>query len=159
TACGNESCPVEIRPSGIRYTTTSTDPTYRKSVEFIYETRTDQEFTYVSSLGLLRSSRLSAIRIHGPMPVAGGGIADAVIRSYWLAYTYNSNISEDSRLTNIQECAAANQTNCKPALTFGYTDGSPTFDHIVDLSASENSFIINDFDGDGKDDILFRQGT
>jgi RHS repeat-associated protein len=151
-AAGNGS----YRPSQVDYTSNSTaglTAVYR--VKFFWDTRpaSDNPTQYVAGGKVIETYRLNHVEAQYNDPSVGNY---RLVRSYNLTYG-TSAVSPRSRITAIQECDRNGA--CLPATTIGWQDGvaglsnTSTAIGIPVLSAPMRA----DFDGDGRDDVLYYQ--
>jgi RHS repeat-associated protein len=166
-----EPVAYEWRPARIDYTGNSTTGrTTDRSISFQYAVsrpgfsggpRPDRTADFVGGLRIENTALLGRITARGP----GADGSLSVLRRYELRYSTGSLPSEGtarSRLESIEECDGGNA--CKPLTSFSYSSASPPFELIttnigdVAGAGAENYWVINaaDYNGDGKDDILYR---
>ena len=100
----SEQLPTEISYTGFSGNSAqaSAAPATRK-VTFVYEPRTDREFSFVSGFGLKSTERLQAIVMLGPGLEAAGASHITQLRRYNLTYD-NFSVSRRSLLGSVQEC-------------------------------------------------------
>lgn len=154
---------VEQLPSVISYTGSMAPggPQPSRTIYFSYSDRSDPTADYVAGFKLGRRKLLSRVEMWGPSP---GG--NAKLRDYRLLYS-TSGTTGASLLASLQECDG--QGVCMEPATMGWTTniGSDftVFDTgITDVAresgdAAETLWNIDtlDLNGDGKDDILYRE--
>lgn len=143
-------------PDVISWTPTSYGAgTYRYEAKFNYSTRTDVDSFIGKEVGfdVANRYRLENIQIKS---------AGVVKRKYRLGYNVSS-ITSRSRLTSAKECADDAETNCLLPIAFTYQTGVTglTAGAGPAPSGSSNGLIIGryDFNGDGKDDLLYMSGA
>ncbi len=133
-----------------------------RSVELDWEERPDPELDYVSGLKLRTAHRLRSVRMIGPNPTETEPDAVSLLREYRLTYQVNV-ISRRSLLTRIEELDGKDVA--LGAHVFDWDCGGNTFE-VLDTSFSDIRTIpgpfgfpsrlrIADFDGDGREDILY----
>jgi RHS repeat-associated protein len=165
----------QLLPWKMSYTHASSGtPAASREVEFTYAAKASNEVdeVWVSGFRLVSDSRLTRVDMHGPN-VAG---AKALLRRYTLGYTA-SRTSGRSLLTSVSECDGAGV--CKRPLVFSYgistdsafTEGatqlqagllSDVFSQATGTlqgAVRHNDFHVGDFDGDGREDLLYRVAT
>lgn len=163
--------PHELRPTDIDYTFGRDGAEARRSVHFVYDdTRKDREIYFTAGFPQWHRGRLSKIQTFGPMPTV-----TAAVREYRLRYHESDHtITGRSLLASISDCDANGA--CRPPRTFEYEHGSETFEHVSDLTGTSEShlqpagprildgkivntgLVVADFDGDGRDDVLYQAG-
>ena len=153
---------VEQWPTRIVYTGSTNDgaPKPLREVRFSYQDRPDRRVAYVSGLKVQRSRLLTDIQVYGPDPRD-----QALLREYRLGYR-QSGMTGRSLLDSIQECDGHGV--CAMPARFGHSAGETTFrrlrtqvtDVAPDPGGAGVTTIINsaDFNGDGRDDLLYRAG-
>ncbi|WP_444909758.1 FG-GAP-like repeat-containing protein [Microbulbifer sp. TRSA005] len=147
------------RVSSIRYAYGS--GFYEADVEFVYEDRPEHLRGYTAGYALSTTKRLDKI-----ISSSNG----RVIREYKLGYKpvlpfipgekYND---RTSLLTSLQECV---DSNCLPAISFEWLQAPwmqyGTQSEAIDFSPTNNRFLSDykyaDFNGDGKQDIVWIEG-
>ncbi|MEI8258623.1 MAG: VCBS repeat-containing protein, partial [Deltaproteobacteria bacterium] len=145
----NDATNHVLRPLSITYTTspgTTAPPQYQ--VSFGYETRIDPQNWYTTGTLSQESNRTNQISIS-----AWNGSAYAVTRTYNL--TYGSGATGLSRITSISECSS---TQCFPATTVGYQDGSGGWGGASSVSGvptTATGLVRMDLNGDGIDDLVY----
>ncbi|WP_223752231.1 RHS repeat-associated core domain-containing protein [Myxococcus sp. XM-1-1-1] len=137
-------------PSQIRYTFGpggSALAEAQRSVSFLYETRTDTSFSFVSGFKLETTRRLSRVEMRGP--------PSGLLRSYNLRYR-NDSISSRSLLREIQECDGFEV--CARPTVFTWELGNLVFKRREQAMAdgvTPGSLLSLDVNGDGLDDLLY----
>jgi RHS repeat-associated protein len=136
---------------------TPTGSTYRYEAKFNYiDTRAnaDSYLGRVAGFEVRNSYRLENIQIKS---------AGAVKRKYVFTYNSASSVTSRSRLTSAKECADDAEQECLAPLTFSYQTGvaGVTAGAGTAPAGSSNSLVQGrfDFNGDGKDDVLYKNGT
>jgi RHS repeat-associated protein len=142
-------------PDVISWTPTSSS-TYRYEAKFNYintRANADSYWGRVAGFEVRNNYRLENIQIKS---------AGAVVRKYRLTYG-TSSVTSRSRLASAKECADDAESNCLLPITFSYQTGvaGVTAGAGTAPAGSSNSLIQGrfDFNGDGKDDVLYKNGT
>jgi RHS repeat-associated protein len=143
-------------PDVISWTPTSLGAsTYRYEAKFNYiTTRTDSDsfFIKVAGYSVVNRYRLESIQIKS---------ASVVKRKYRFTYD-TSTITSRSRLTTAKECADDAETNCFLPLTFTSQTGTAGLTAGPATTATGIGQVFTtqyDFNGDGKQDVLYKNGT
>ncbi len=152
---------VESRPSVIRYAP-------NRTISFTYASRPDPIESYGRGVHLREPKRLSRISMHG-------GPTEP-LRTYRLAYEEDAGLSITKRslLASVTECDGGDV--CKRPVTFDWSKGSyefqtidtairdggqyrsrtgPAEDEQYQGRKVDNQIVVGDYDGDGRDDILY----
>jgi hypothetical protein len=158
----------EYLPAEIRYTAFRDDRSggnsriARRSVTFTYEERPDVDLYYVAGLALRSPHRLSRIE----MRWSADPPATTLLRSYNLRYQH-APTSGRSLLKEVQECDGAGV--CIAPTSFEWSrneDGFEEIDTGIDVVGTypnlqgyplDARIRTGDIDGDGRDDILYRE--
>jgi hypothetical protein len=166
----------ELLPTAIHYTSRASDAAAtaggvdrpsRRSVRFFYNgdprPRPDQAETYISGFALRQSHLLTRIEMWAPNPSEGG-----LVRYYELAFQgdrpdlgTSGSITGRSLLQSITECDP--KRTCKHPTRLHYEPGDISFTDVdtgitgpVDNPSSLHwALVTGDFNGDGRDDILY----
>ncbi|SAL52446.1 RHS repeat-associated core domain-containing protein [Caballeronia concitans] len=143
-----------------------------RSVEFVWEDRPDAQSTVMSGLRIPQNKRLKELRMSGPDPTSTDPQNISLLRRYTLSYQTNS-VSGRSLLASIQEFDGSGIG--KPPHSFEYERGQSTFREIPTglqdapgqgpvwgikttpqgRSPLPGRIRVADFNGDGRDDILY----
>lgn len=144
-------------PATIEWTPISSgSTTYLHKAEFVYDVDANKSsfFGLVAMQALVNKYRLKEIKIW-----ANGS---TLLRRYVLTHEASTS-TQASLLKKIQECATTDLTNCLLETTFGYQPGQVgvTPGAATGPAGSSNGFVKGryDFNGDGKDDLLYTSGT
>ena len=150
----NDTTNQVLRPATITYTTPSSGATPNYQVQFTYVARTSSvPGGFVTGAQFMEPYLAQAITVD-----AWNGSAYAAVRTYNLTYTTGTTTGR-SQLTTIQECSP---TQCFPATTVGYQNGTAGWSAAVATSANSyslNAAIVADLNGDGIDDIVYKDAT
>ncbi|MFE9139582.1 RHS repeat-associated core domain-containing protein [Streptomyces sp. NPDC007355] len=135
-----------------------------RSVVFNYQTRPDEDFSFVNGVKYVTSKRLASISMKAPNPAT-----TSVVWEYRLGYEVSG--SGRSLLNSVKQCSTATGGSCTQAKQFGWTATTltPSFtaaslpggtgSDVVDDTQSVKSFVhVLDADGDGADDLLYTLG-
>ena len=143
-------------PSLVDYTSNSTaglTAVYR--VKFFWDTRpaSDNPTQYVAGGKVIETYRLNHVETQYNDPAVG---SYRLVRSYNLSYG-TSAVSPRSRVTAIQECDRYGW--CLPATTVGWQDGAAGLSNTSTAIGIPwfSAPVRADFDGDGRDDLLYYQ--
>ena len=144
-----------IHPVSIEYTQTPslTSPfyTYPYKINFIYQARQSSLYRYVSGTQIQESEVLGAISVEN---FTGG-----TLRRYNFGYG-TSPITQRDFLATIQECTSS---TCLKATSITYQFGQAGFPQPALSTASGNTTVgsqnTGDFDGDGRQDLVFATGS
>jgi len=153
----------EHRLTHIRYTY-GPGRTAARSVDFEYEVRPDQSFSYLAGVRFQQTQRVKTISMLAPNPAA-----TQMVRRYHLSYLpIGGDPGEHRRslLWQVQECGAlggcllAKQFIWGPATTpqFTSTAVGTLFVDTVAPPGQAPKVHVQDLDGDGSDDIVFGRG-
>ncbi|MFG2695433.1 RHS repeat-associated core domain-containing protein [Kitasatospora sp. NPDC048407] len=134
-----------------------------RSVDFGWEPRPDPETRLLSGLPVTQHTRLRELRMSGPDPTAADPSNVALLRRYLFAYR-NTSVSGRSLLAGVQELDGAGIA--LGGHTFDWELGGSGFQEIAtgitDIkttpagrSTLPGRIRVADFDGDGRDDILY----
>jgi RHS repeat-associated protein len=154
----------QSRPKAIKYAP-------NREVRFAYGGRPDPIESYGRGVHLLEDQRLSKVLVLGGPQ--GGEIE--LLRQYLLTYDDESpSITQRSLLDSITACDGANR--CMKPIRFSWSKGSydvqaidttindggqylargyPGFPEEPEQWAVDNQIVVGDYDGDGRDDILY----
>ena len=144
-------------PDVISWTPTAHGATaYRYEAKFNYTNNRGPVDSYigrVAGFDVRNQYRLESIQIKS---------AGTVRRKYRFEYEPSS-VTSRSRLKSITECADDAESNCLLPLTFAYQSGisGVTAGTSAAPTGSSNNLIKGrfDFNGDGKDDIIYKNGS
>jgi len=130
--------------------------TYRYEAKFNYinnRTDTDSYIGKVAGNDVSNKYRLETIQIKN---------SGSIIRKYRFTYD-TAPVTSRSRLTSAKDCADDAETNCLLALSFSYQAGiaGVTVGAVAAPAGSSNGLMKGryDFNGDGRDDILYLSGS
>jgi virulence plasmid B protein len=137
-------------PSIIKYTAPSGSSTYPYQINFAYTTKSasDTLTRYIAASQIQQTEQLSTITVTN---------SSTTVREYKLLYTTSTGTLR-ATLTSIQECGGSAGTDCLPATTIGYQNGTPG---VASPATSAGSGATNgtiysvDIDGDGKQDLVW----
>ena len=156
-----EALPVQIDYGG------GPQDVLRRQVHFHYAIRPAETMrvAWTSGLPQQRSMRLTAIEMRAPNPTATD-----TVRWYELGYGSVS-VTQRQLLRSLQECdGPPNRAGraCKQPTTFSYEGGLDTFQKVTtsinDIRLSTAGYdkfwrlMVADLNGDGRDDVLYRNG-
>ena len=154
----NDTSNQVIRPITIAYTTpgttigVQTTPNYQVTINYV--SRTGEIPTgFVAGAQFVEPVLVNTVTVN-----AWNGSAYAAARTYNLNYTLGG-VTGRSTLTSVQECSP---TQCFPATTVGYQNGSAGWSAEVATAARSYGLIAAkaiDLNGDGIDDILYVDDT
>lgn len=159
---GGSQAGAEILPTEIRYTGSvggiSKLPTRR--VVFEYENDPFITDRWISGYKLRHAKRLKKVLMYGPAPEEMG-----LLREYQFTYRTGYHSRETaSLLTGISECNGESPQRCKEGIDFEY-DIPPAAIRSVPVSfdfpkvtAGRAQCYFGDLDGDGRDDVLYKEG-
>jgi len=83
-----------------------------------------------------------------------------LLRRYNVTYETNLSSTSKSRVYSLQECAGSAGTDCFPATTFNYSNGSAGVNAAISTGVAESvARWVTDVNGDGRDDIVYSNGT
>jgi len=162
----------ELVPYLIQYGTITSPGVSSRSIQFTYEAPlTDTaaqaqaeaaRTRYVGGLGIVRHEYLKQIDMYGP-DIAG----TAILKSYKFIYDVPPGINLDRVLSLIYECAGAG--GCKvptslnwEQLNYGYNRvdlANQGFTYTPPYGARGGRFVVQDIDGDGRDDVAYLQSA
>jgi RHS repeat-associated protein len=140
-----------VAPSTIQYTQTpnTNGVTYPYTVSFTYQTRLKTLSKYIAGGGVQETKILANVNVQS---------AGVSVRQYKMTYATAPTTQRD-RVSAIQECAGSLGTDCLRATTVTYQDGAagvnvaaPT---TLPFPAGIGGTVYNDFNGDGKPDLLY----
>jgi RHS repeat-associated protein len=142
-------------PDSIFWTPASLGSTsYKYEAKFNYfnsRANSDSYIGHVAGYAILNRNRLESIQIKS---------AGTVVRRYRL--DYNLGATSRSLLTSVKECADNLEQNCLLPITFNYQAGfsGVATGYAVPPAGSSNGIQMGryDFNGDGKDDLLYQNG-
>src|SRR5437588_1792187 len=151
----NDTTDQVLRPLTITYTTppsgasgVQTTPNYQ--VQFSYVSRSSTvPGGFITGAQFMEPYLAQTITV-----AAWNGSAYAAAKTYNFTYTTGSTTGR-SQLTTIQECSP---TQCFPATTVGYQNGTAGWSSAVATSAKSttlDSALVVDLNGDGIDDIVY----
>jgi RHS repeat-associated protein len=143
-------------PSSISWSPTAPNGTsYRYSVVFTWQDKADPKdwtASYIATNQLLSKKRLSSISVRQ---------GSTTVRKYALAYE-SGVLTKFSRLTSIKECSDEAETDCLPPTTMAYQQGqtiTATTAASVGITSGATIHGAADFNGDGKDDLVYAAGS
>ncbi|UGQ48740.1 NBR1-Ig-like domain-containing protein [Massilia endophytica] len=167
-AVNGESNPLEIRWGA---NSNSGQPHYA-AARFSYEARPDARYAYVAGSPNFEADRLTQVTTFVGIGADGTGGTEAV------RYTLNYEVSLSSQRSLLKSLVACDGATCLPATTFEYGTRSGTTPGFVSLGGPRvgpnlvalgnngtgsgyakgplNEILVEDFNGDGKADILER---
>jgi hypothetical protein len=122
-------------------------------VEFIYETQpaTEIDSSYWAGRVIRDTVRLTRVDVT---------YNSGLVRRYVVTYESSLSSTSKSRVQSIQECAGSTGSECFPATTFAYSNGTPGVSAQVNTGVGVPlSRWITDVNGDGKNDIVYSSGT
>ncbi|MDP2939998.1 MAG: LamG-like jellyroll fold domain-containing protein [Candidatus Omnitrophota bacterium] len=137
----------QIYPEHIYYTRKAGTPAYA-DIEFIYENRTDTNFSYRTGFAVTTSKRLQQITIK---------VDNNLQRRYQLNYNYSPSTNR-SILNSIQQYGADNQSFLPPT-SFTYIENGYSFNpgatwiNNFQSQYQLDEYPLGDFNGDGLTDI------
>lgn len=140
------------RPATITWTTNtsaSLSPSYQ--IAFVYETQPVNEI----ESGYLAGGTVRDVTRATQINVTHSG---TLVRRYTLQYESTLSSTSRSRLASVTECAGSAGTDCLPATTFAYQNGTPGLGTAVATGFSNPtsySFMVLDVNGDGLSDLLY----
>ena len=152
---------IEYYPSRIDYTRNVEESPGAgpRSVRFEYEKRDDTSVAYLHGVAFKTTLRLKSILLDAPNP-----ITPELVWRYDLSYEQGTS-SGRSRLTAVQRCGVQHDGTsggCLDARKFTWNQDPPgvtyTKEAVWDSSLGEPA-LVGDFDGDGRAEILSRDGS
>ncbi len=142
----------EYRPDRIDYTGNATAGlSPYASVRFTYEDRTDIELAYLSGSQVKQTKRLAKVQAYQ---------ASNLVTEYRLTYDYLA-INQRSVVNGIEYCAMSSSVICLPKTLFSRPVASGSiFSSNNNLNSANGTFVdykflMGDFNGDGRTDILW----
>jgi RHS repeat-associated protein len=143
-------------PLSISYTPTSSGAgTYRYSVTFTYmaDTPDGTESGYVAGGRTINNNLLTRVEIKR-LDVSKS------LRTYAIGYE-RSPTTNRNRLASVQECSDSGLTSCLSPTVVGYQDGSAGVSSTSNTALTGTTSVkgVYDFDGDGRQDILYQSGS
>lgn len=140
--------------ASIAYTTNPTQgiTTAPYTVSFTYEI---QPTTEVQS-GYVGGSFIKDVKRMTRVDVNYGG--STLLRRYNIAYESTLSSASHSRVASITECAGSTGTDCMPATTFNYQNGTSAFNASVaqaPTAVANTRSMIMDINGDGRSDLVY----
>jgi RHS repeat-associated protein len=152
----------EQLPSAISYTRSLANPStpFSRVINFQYAVRPDPSADFVAGLRVEQNQRLTGVEMRWRPP----GASDQVMHRYRLGYKLGGT-SGRSLLSQVEECDGAGV--CFPPMTFEWSAGSgDSFSDVdtgipvlMDGSIDVPVLRIGDLDGDGRDDIDYRDNS
>ena len=122
----------------------------QRRVELTYEPRPDVVTRFIGGMLVRQDRRLKSIETFHQ---------NRRVKAYLLTYQVGA-ASQRSRLQSIQECGSDH--SCLPPTTFSWSNGpagtawqARSHDAADPWSEAQRGFFSGDFDGDGRDDVLY----
>jgi hypothetical protein len=137
-------------PINIQYASVASGVTFPYQINFTYTTKStnDTLTKYIIGTQLQQVNQLSAITITH---------AGTTVREYKLSYA-PSTATLRARLTSIQECGGSAGSDCLPATSIQYQDGTAGVASPATATGSgvtSGTVYSVDIDGDGRQDLVF----
>lgn len=122
-------------------------------VEFVYETQPPDEIDSSYWGGRLIQDTVRLTRVDVTYN------AD-LVRRYNLTYEPSLSNTGKSRVASLLECAGSAGTECFPATSFTYSNGTPGVTGAINTAVgASTSRWVTDVNGDGRDDIVYSSGS
>jgi RHS repeat-associated protein len=138
-------------PGTISWTpSTQGSSTYNYTMTFAYGTNPMSVYGYVAGTAVTNTNLLSSISI------AYSGTA---VKTYYLTYQASPTTGRDE-LTQVQECAGSDTSNCLSPTVITYQSGTAGVSTAATSALSYATSLAHyDFNGDGYRDLLYNNGT
>jgi RHS repeat-associated protein len=143
-------------PTTISYTPSSeASTTYNYTVTFSYVTRVSQNpsTNMPAVVSVVAGSSISNPNLLNSITVSASG---TTVREYTFGYTASATTTQ-ALLTGITECGGSAGTNCLYPTSITYQAGAAGVQATATTAVSGNLIVLatRDFNGDGRDDILY----